>query len=113
MKKIKIILVPLITILVVMMSCQKMSRPPLGDYPKDSNPPGGPLKFYAAFDGTTSDALRNAVDSTRAIDICTCSSIYITGTRSYWRAIRASSPARASTWPRTGARIDICAGWKR
>jgi hypothetical protein len=38
----------------------------LGDYPKDTNPPGGPLKFYTAFDGTTNDALRNAVDSTRA-----------------------------------------------
>ena len=66
MKKIKIILVPAITILIVMTGCQKMSRPPLGDYPKDANPPGGPLKFYAAFDGTTNDALRNAVDSTRA-----------------------------------------------
>src|SRR5688572_30076628 len=40
-------------------SCQKMERPPLGDYPKDTNPPGGPLKFYAALDGTN-------VDSTRA-----------------------------------------------
>ncbi len=40
-------------------SCQKMERPALGDYPKDSNPPGGPLKFYAAMDGTN-------VDSTRA-----------------------------------------------
>jgi hypothetical protein len=66
MKKVKIILVPLITILIVMTGCQKMSRPPLGDYPKDTNPPGGPLKFYTAFDGTTNDALRNAVDSTRA-----------------------------------------------
>jgi len=47
-------------------SCQKMSRPELGDYPKDANPPGGPLKFYAAFDGTTSDPLMNAVDSIRA-----------------------------------------------
>jgi hypothetical protein len=46
--------------------CQKMDRPSLGDYPKDANPPGGPLKFYTAFDGTTSDPLRNAVDSIRA-----------------------------------------------
>ena len=66
MKKMKIILVPLITILIVMMGCQKMDRPPLGDYPQDTNPPGGPLKFYAAFDGTTNDALRNGVDSIRA-----------------------------------------------
>ena len=47
-------------------SCQKSDRPALGDYPKDANPPGGPLKFYAAFDGTSSDPLRNAVDSIRA-----------------------------------------------
>ncbi|HVM87316.1 MAG TPA: LamG domain-containing protein [Puia sp.] len=51
---------------IVVASCQKLERPTLGNYPKDANPPGGPLKFYAAFDGTTSDALRNAVDSIRA-----------------------------------------------
>ncbi|MFZ4056615.1 MAG: LamG-like jellyroll fold domain-containing protein [Ferruginibacter sp.] len=43
-----------------------MSRPKLGSYPADSNPPGGPLKFYAAFDGTTTNPLMNAVDSIRA-----------------------------------------------
>jgi hypothetical protein len=47
-------------------SCQKMDRPSLGDFPQDSNPPGGPLKFYAAFDGTTSNPQMNAVDSIRA-----------------------------------------------
>ena len=47
-------------------SCQKMDRPKLGDYPKDANAPGGPLKFYVAFDGTSADPLRNAVDSIRA-----------------------------------------------
>ncbi len=54
--------------IVVLMAagCQKMNRPALGDYPKDANPPGGPLKFYVAFDGTTADPLRNAVDSVRA-----------------------------------------------
>jgi len=50
----------------VLLSCQKMDRPALGDYTKDANPPGGPLKFYAAFDGTTTDPLMNAVDSIRA-----------------------------------------------
>ena len=40
-------------------SCQKMERPALGDYPVDTNPPGGPLEFYVAFDAT-------GVDSTRA-----------------------------------------------
>jgi concanavalin A-like lectin/glucanase superfamily protein len=46
--------------------CNKPERPALGDYPKDTNPPGGPLKFYVAFDGTTSSPLMNAVDSIRA-----------------------------------------------
>jgi hypothetical protein len=53
-------------VVVLLVSCQKKERPSLGDYPKDANPPGGPLKFYAAFDGTSSDPLRNAVDSIRA-----------------------------------------------
>ena len=47
-------------------ACKKLDRPKLGDYPKDASPPGGPLKFYAAFDGTTSNPLMNAVDSIRA-----------------------------------------------
>jgi Concanavalin A-like lectin/glucanases superfamily len=46
--------------------CQKMKRPSLGDYPQDANAPGGPLKFYTAFNGTSADPLRNAVDSIRA-----------------------------------------------
>ncbi len=58
-----------LTILVLGMiitSCQKLDRPVLGAYPQDANPPGGPLKFFAAFDGTTSNPLMNAVDSIRA-----------------------------------------------
>lgn len=52
-------------------SCQKKDRPKLGDYPKDKDPtfplyPGGPLKFYTAFDGSSTDKLMNAVDSIRA-----------------------------------------------
>jgi concanavalin A-like lectin/glucanase superfamily protein len=39
-------------------SCQKMDRPPLGDYPKDANAPGGPLKFYAALDDKNVDSVR-------------------------------------------------------
>lgn len=46
--------------------CQKMDRPALGDFPRDSNPPGGPLAFFVAFDGNTSNPLMNAVDSIRA-----------------------------------------------
>jgi Concanavalin A-like lectin/glucanases superfamily len=45
--------------------CQKFDKPGLGDYIKDNNPPGGPLNFYLAFDGTTTPAM-NAVDSIRA-----------------------------------------------
>lgn len=44
-----------------------MDRPALGEYPEDKNPPGGPLKFFAAFDGTSpTDKRMNAVDSIRA-----------------------------------------------
>ena len=46
--------------------CQKMDRPGLGDFPEDANPPGGPLSFYVAFDGTTSNPLMNSVDSIKA-----------------------------------------------
>lgn len=53
-------------IMLMAAACQKMERPTLGDYPKDSNPPGGPLKFYTAFDGNTENTLKNAVDSIRA-----------------------------------------------
>jgi hypothetical protein len=57
---------PLLALCILVVSCQKMTKPSMGDYPKDANPPGGPLKFYVAFDGTTSNALMNAVDSIRA-----------------------------------------------
>jgi len=46
--------------------CQNMDRPELGNYPKDANAIGGNLKFYVAFDGTTTNSLMNAVDSIRA-----------------------------------------------
>ena len=36
--------------------CQKEKRPVLGDYPKDTNPPGGPLKFYAPDENTYVDS---------------------------------------------------------
>jgi hypothetical protein len=39
-------------------ACQKMTRPALGNYPKDTNPPGGPLKFFAALDGGSVDSIR-------------------------------------------------------
>ena len=56
----------LVVFSMTILGCQKMDRPALGTYVKDVNPPGGPLKFYVAFDGTTSNPLMNAVDSIRA-----------------------------------------------
>lgn len=47
-------------------SCQDLERPALGSYLKDTNQPGGPLKFFTAFDGTSDNLLLNAVDSIRA-----------------------------------------------
>lgn len=52
-------------------SCQKRDKPSLGDYPKDADPhfplyPGGPLKFFAAYNGETDNPLMNGVDSIRA-----------------------------------------------
>ena len=60
-----------LALIVVAGSCQKTDRPKLSDYPKDNDPhfplyPGGPLKFYAAFDGSSTNKLMNAVDSVRA-----------------------------------------------
>ena len=43
---------------IIAFGCQKIDRPVMGDYPPDTNPPGGPLKFYAAMDGTTVDSIR-------------------------------------------------------
>lgn len=56
----------LLCLSVLMLSCQKMDKPELGNYLVDNNPPGGPLKFYVAFDGTTANPLMNGVDSIRA-----------------------------------------------
>lgn len=50
----------------ILWSCQKLDRPGLGEYTPDSNPPGGPLNFYVAFDGTSTSSSMNAVDSIRA-----------------------------------------------
>lgn len=53
--------------LVAISSCQKLEKPALSDdYPKDPANPGGTLNFYAAFDGTGSDAAMNGVDSIKA-----------------------------------------------
>ena len=66
MKKLLKFILPILPIIIFAVSCNKPGRPALGDYPKDTNPPGGPLKFYTAFDGTSTDPLKNAVDSIRA-----------------------------------------------
>jgi len=56
----------LLALVVAFASCDKKDKPGLGAYPTDANSPTGPLKFYVAFDGTSADPLRNAVDSIRA-----------------------------------------------
>jgi len=66
MSRISKIIIMVLSLVMVCVGCQKFTRPALGDYPKDTSPPGGPLKFYVAFDGTTSNSLLNAVDSIRA-----------------------------------------------
>ncbi|MDR6845877.1 LamG domain-containing protein [Flavobacterium granuli] len=53
-------------ILMMVFGCQDMDTPPLGDYPEDENPVGGPLKFYVPFDDNTTDPLKFAVDNIRA-----------------------------------------------
>jgi Concanavalin A-like lectin/glucanases superfamily len=42
----------------LMAACNKPEHPALGDYPPDTNPPGGPLKFYAAYNGSNVDSIR-------------------------------------------------------
>ena len=56
--KLKHYIATVIAFAIVVGSCNKPERPALGDYPKDTNPPGGPLKFYAAFDGSAVDSIR-------------------------------------------------------
>lgn len=51
---------------IAFIGCQEMDQPELGDYPQDTNPAGGPLKFYVPFDDNTTDPLRFAVDNIRA-----------------------------------------------
>jgi len=48
----------MLAIAIIGTGCQKMDRPALGDYPKDANPPGGPLKFFAAYENTNVDSIR-------------------------------------------------------
>lgn len=56
-----------VIVMLLAASCQKMDRPALGAYPADANSPTGPLNFYAAFDGNSSNSLMNGVDSIRAL----------------------------------------------
>lgn len=55
-----------ILFILMALGCQDMDTPPLGEYPVDENPPGGPLKFYVPFEDNTTDPLRFAVDNIRA-----------------------------------------------
>ena len=48
--------IAVILIAIAVVSCQKMSRPALGNYPKDvSVTPTTPLRFFVNFDSTTAD----------------------------------------------------------
>lgn len=52
-------LVYFFAIILTFASCDKPKHPALpANYPKDANPPGGPLKFFAAMDGTSVDSIR-------------------------------------------------------
>lgn len=55
-----------IVFILMVVGCQDMDTPALGDYPVDENAVGGPLKFYVPFDDNTTDPLRFAVDNIRA-----------------------------------------------
>lgn len=59
-------IVGILTLALFTFSCQNLDRPELGDFPKDATAPGGPLKFFVAFDGTSNNVLMNAVDSVKA-----------------------------------------------
>ena len=47
--------------------CDKVVHPALGNYPKDANPVGGPLKFYAAFEKITADSIRATYATTDSV----------------------------------------------
>ena len=51
------LLFSLIGLCILAVSCQKLDHPALGNYPKDTNPPGGPVLFYAAMDGSSVDSI--------------------------------------------------------
>lgn len=43
---------------ITIVGCDKIVRPPLGDYPKDNNSAGGTLKFYAAMNANNVDSIK-------------------------------------------------------
>ena len=51
-------ILPILAACLAVSGCQKMDRPGMSDYPQDTNPPGGPLEFYAAFDGRSVDSIK-------------------------------------------------------
>jgi hypothetical protein len=52
---------------VAISGCEKIDHPALGNYPTDSNPPGGPLKFYTAYDGINADSIRATFANTDSV----------------------------------------------
>jgi hypothetical protein len=51
----------------VIAGCDKITHPGMPDYPQDTNPPGGPVKFYTAYDGINADSIRAQFASTDSI----------------------------------------------
>jgi len=78
---------------VAITGCEKITHPPLGDYPTDSNPPGGPVKFYTAYDGINADSIRAVFAST---DSATTYIDGVSGKAVQFNPVIASSGADAS-----------------
>jgi hypothetical protein len=57
----------MLTLGIAMIGCDKIVHPPLGAYPKDANPVGGPLKFYAAYEKLNADSIRATFASTDSV----------------------------------------------
>jgi Concanavalin A-like lectin/glucanases superfamily len=56
MKRYNRLLIPTVVVLLAMVGCQKMKRPPLGDYPQDyTTVPTTPLRFFASFDSSAAE----------------------------------------------------------
>ncbi len=105
-----------VVLAIAMAGCQKKDRPGFGDFPTDTNPPGGPLKFFTAFDGTTTNPLMNAVDSIRANFASTnalASADGISGKSLVGANRKFVTYAKPNDWATTAASFSISFWYKR